>query len=75
MDTFLLILILVFQVVNLLLLVAVANVLVSLVDRANKLKAKPTPREAGLVDLPQVPNYAQVGIPAPSQGLVLLKDQ
>jgi len=76
METFLLILILLFQVGNLVLLAAVANILVRLVDRASKLQAKPTPsREAGLVDLPQVPNYAQVGLPEPSQGLVIVKDQ
>jgi hypothetical protein len=74
METFLIVLILLLQVGTLVLLAAVANVLFALVDRANKLKRQP-PREPGLVDLPQVPNYAQVGPPPPSEGLVLVKDQ
>jgi hypothetical protein len=76
MGTFFLILILLFQVCNFVLLAAVANILVRLTDRASKLKAKSnTSREAGLVDLPQVPNYAQVGSSKTSQGLVIMKDE
>lgn len=76
MGTFLLVLILLFQIGNLILLAALANIVVRAADRAKTKKPTPTPnREQGLVDLPQVPNYAQVGIPGPSEGLVLVKDQ
>jgi hypothetical protein len=75
MDTFLLVLILLFQIGNLILLAALANILVRAAERA-KTKTKPTTnREQGLLDLPQVPNYAQVGLPGPSEGLVLVKDE
>lgn len=79
MATFLLVLILLFQIGNLILLAALANILVRAAERA-KAKTKPTSnpnREQGqgLLDLPQVPNYAQVGLPGPSEGLVLVKDE